>query len=323
MKIKLLHPLWTHLPAVGALIFIIVYTIALGPLPANAPTHWDFHGQIDNYGSPYLGFGITIVLSILFISIAVLFDELWARQEKKKRFNWFSLFDELTVGLLVGVYTGYLQYLKSGESDFYFPWVVIVIITGILIILAVLLDIWRPFRLNPTKVVFVDTTVLEKTLEEKIKHNESFVHWESQNPWWLSLMSIGMMVIMLVVAAVTWFAIPWVALVVGIVGLGMLFLYGGVQVTVTREEIAVGFGILNSKVLRLKTDEVANIELMEFSPIADFGGYGIRFNKEMTAYYMRGNRGVKITALNGKKYLLGSDKPEELYAVVKTITGKK
>jgi hypothetical protein len=80
---------------------------------------------------------------------------------------------------------------------------------------------------------------------------------------------------------------------------------------------------LNSKVLRLKTGEIANAELMEFSPMADFGGYGIRFNKEMAAYYMRGNRGVKLTLLNGKKYLIGSDKPEELYAVMQAVAGKQ
>jgi uncharacterized membrane protein len=112
MKTRLLHPLWAHVPAVAALIFIIVYTIVMGPLPSNAPIHWDFHGQIDNYGSPYLGFGIIVGLSVIFIGISVLFDELWARQEKRKRFNWFSLFDELTVGFMVGVYTGYLQYLN-------------------------------------------------------------------------------------------------------------------------------------------------------------------------------------------------------------------
>jgi hypothetical protein len=321
MKNKLLHPLWTHIPALGALIFIIVYTIAMGPLPATAPIHWDFSGNIDGYGSPYLGFWITVGLSILFIGISIIFDELWARQEKKKTFNWFSLFDELTVGFLVGVQTGYLQFLKNG-GPFSFPWVLIIIIAGALLIAAKALDLWRPYRPNPNIVAFGDTAERVKEVAEKIQNNASFVHWESQNPWWVSLLALGLPLIMCVVAVVSWFALWWVALIIIVTTLPMVFMYGGVQTTVTREEITVGFGILNSKVLRLKTDEIEKVELTEFSPIADFGGYGIRINKEMSAYYMRGNKGVKFTTLNGKKYLIGSDKPEELYAVAQAVAGR-
>jgi hypothetical protein len=322
MKIKLFHPLWTHLPAVGALIFIIVYTIVSGPFPATVATHFDFSGTPNDWGSPYLGFGIPVGLSVLFIAISIIFDELWAKQEKKKTFNWFSLFDELTVGFLVGVQTGYVQYLNSGSTNLSFPWLLILIIAGGLLVLAVALDYLRPFHPSPQKVAFGDTNTLEKDLEEKIKRGESFVHWESQNPWWLSLLSLGMPLIMLVTAILVWFAIPWVSLVIILSGLSGLFMYGGMRTTVTRQDIIVSFGIIGSKVLKLKTEDITNIELMEFSPIADFGGYGIRINREMSAYYMRGNKGVKLTTTKGKKYLIGSDKPEELYAVTQAAVKK-
>lgn len=323
MKVKLLHPLWTHLPAVGALVFIIVYTIIMGPLPSNAPTHWDFHGQVDSYGSPYLGFWLTVGLSVLFIGITILFDELWAKHEKRKRFNWFSLLDELTVGYLVGIYTGYLQFLKSGETDFHFPWVLATIITVVLLIAAMALDMWRPYRPNPNRVTFKDTSEREKELAAKMKSSESFVYWESQNPWWVSLLSIGMTIFMVVVAAVTWFALWWVSLIVAISGLMMLFIYGGLQIMVTKQDITIKFGIIGLTVLRLNTIDIERIELTEFSPIADFGGYGIRYNGKAWGYYMQGNRGVKLTANNGKQYVIGSDKPGELYAVVQAVAGRK
>jgi hypothetical protein len=322
MKTRLLHPLWTHIPAVAALIFIIVYTIAMGPLPSNAPIHWDFHGQIDSYGSPYIGFGIIVGLSVIFIGISVLFDELWARQEKRKRFNWFSLFDELTVGFMVGVYTGYLQHLKSGNTSFSFPWILIIIIAGTLLIAAIILDRLRPFH-PQEKVPFSDTLAREKDLEEKMKQGEAFIHWESQNPFWITLITVILPVIMLAAAAVAWFSITWVSLILAVTGIMMVFPYGGMQTTVTRREISVRFGIIGLRVLRLKTEEIANIELAEFSPIADFGGYGIRFNREMSAYYMHGNRGIKLTTTKGKKYIIGSDNPEELYAVARTVVKGK
>ncbi len=73
------------------------------------------------------------------------------------------------------------------------------------------------------------------------------------------------------------------------------------------------------RVLRLNTAEVTSAELHQFSPLKDFGGYGVRFNREMKAFYLRGDRGVKITMTNGKKYLIGSDTPENLLAVIRAV----
>ncbi len=192
-------------------------------------------------------------------------------------------------------------------------------ITCTLVIAALILDKLRPFRSRPDKVSFADTAARIKELAEKLKNSQSFMHWESQNPWWISLLSIGLTIFMLIIAVITWFTVPWVSLVLAITGLMMLFTYGGLQTTVTRQEIAVGFGILGSKVLRLKTEEIADIELAEFAPIADFGGYGIRWNGQIWAYYMRGTKGIKLTTAKGKKYIIGSDNPEELYAITQAL----
>jgi hypothetical protein len=62
------------------------------------------------------------------------------------------------------------------------------------------------------------------------------------------------------------------------------------------------------------------VETHEFSPLRDFGGYGIRANKGMSGYFLRGNRGVKLTTANGKKYLIGSDNADRLAAVISAIT---
>jgi hypothetical protein len=71
----------------------------------------------------------------------------------------------------------------------------------------------------------------------------------------------------------------------------------------------------------LPMDDIAAVEVHEFSPLKDFGGYGIRFNREMKAYYLRGTRDVKITVNGGKKYLIDSDRPEQLSTVIRSVTG--
>ena len=80
-------------------------------------------------------------------------------------------------------------------------------------------------------------------------------------------------------------------------------------------------GLLGIRLLRMKTSDIASADLHNFSPLRDFGGYGIRFNKEMKAYFLNGERGVKITTRAGKKYLVGSDHPERLAAVINTVSG--
>lgn len=90
---------------------------------------------------------------------------------------------------------------------------------------------------------------------------------------------------------------------------------------VTREGVTINWGILGLKVLRLKTEDITNAEMHEFAPLKDFGGYGIRFNREMKAYFLRGTKGVKLTTANGRRYLIGTDLPERLLTVLKALTG--
>lgn len=52
MRTRLAHPLWTHLPAVAALVVLVIYLTTNGPLPAEAPVHFGFSGVADRYGYP-------------------------------------------------------------------------------------------------------------------------------------------------------------------------------------------------------------------------------------------------------------------------------
>lgn len=67
---------------------------------------------------------------------------------------------------------------------------------------------------------------------------------------------------------------------------------------------------------QLKTGEITAVELHYFSALHDFGGYGIRRNSGIQAYFLKGDRGVPLPAASGRKYLLGPDGPEQLAAVI-------
>jgi hypothetical protein len=328
-KRKLAHPLWTHLPALAALVVFILCLLMSTPLPSWAPVHFGLDGEPDRYGNPWGFVWFVIGFSVFFIALSGFLDEQWARQEKKKSFNWLCWLDDITVGWIGGVGAGYLLFLRDGEYNFNFPWGLTGIIAGGAVVLSLILEVIRPYRPSTGKPVEKDTQFSVTGLARQVKEDTNFVYWDIQNPLWVTLLSVAVPLIFLGSAILVWFSTDggvfsyfYIPLAVIVSIFIIVFIYGGQRTIATRQNIIVRWGLAGIKVLNLKTAEVNSVELHEFAPLKDFGGYGIRGNKEMTAYYLRGHAGVKITAASGKKYLVGSDQPERLLAVLKLVAGK-
>ena len=186
--------------------------------------------------------------------------------------------------------------------------------------MAIILDRIRPYRPYSAEKIIEESPELEEEIVKNIREQSAFVYWDSQNPLYVSLISVGLPIILFATAAITWFATPWAAVLTFVVGLILIIPYGGQRTMVTRDSIIVRWGIVGIRVLKLQTTDITGVELHEFAPLKDFGGYGIRINREMIAYYLRGNRGVKITRRKGKAVLIGSDRPEALYTILKVIS---
>jgi hypothetical protein len=321
MKTGLKHPVWIHLPAVAALITFCVYVFRALPLPGRVPIHFNTAGIPNDYGSPWLVVGLTIGLSLLYIAISFVLDDMWASQERKKAFNWLTIMDDVIVGALCGAGIAFLLHLESGSEKFSFPWVWVLAFGGGGLVLAVLLEMLRPYRSNNQSQSTISSKTKTRDLSEQIKSRPAFVFYDSQNPPLMMLMTIVLPLIMFVWAAVSYSEVAWVSILLAVTGLLLILPYGGMRVMVTRNDITVRFGLFGFRILRLDIAEIISIETIEFSPLKDFGGYGIRFNREMKAYYLRGNRGVKLTMASGKKYLLGSDDPQLLAGVIQALAG--
>lgn len=66
-----------------------------------------------------------------------------------------------------------------------------------------------------------------------------------------------------------------------------------------------------------KWDELHNAYVRKYKPLAEFGGWGIRygFNQGM-AFNISGNMGLQLEFKNGKKLLIGTRNPEALAKVL-------
>lgn len=63
---------------------------------------------------------------------------------------------------------------------------------------------------------------------------------------------------------------------------------------------------------KIPFENIKHCEGRTYSPIREFGGWGIRYGKRGKAYNVSGNQGVQLELSNGKRFLIGSQRPEEL-----------
>jgi hypothetical protein len=73
---------------------------------------------------------------------------------------------------------------------------------------------------------------------------------------------------------------------------------------------------------RISLSEIASAEVTSFDPARDFGGYGIRSNRQETAYLAAGNRGVRLTLSNEAHIVVGSQRAEELAAAIQSFLAR-
>jgi hypothetical protein len=104
---------------------------------------------------------------------------------------------------------------------------------------------------------------------------------------------------------------PWVtALLLGVVLLLGAVLTMRLSTTVTSDALSIRYGFLYRT--RIPLAEVAHAEAVEYSPIRQYGGWGVRGTLRRRALNARGNQGVLVTRSDGSTLLIGSQRPREL-----------
>ncbi len=74
---------------------------------------------------------------------------------------------------------------------------------------------------------------------------------------------------------------------------------------------------------KLPIDEIVSFQNRVYKPIREYGGWGIRIGFRKRAVSMSGNRGVELVLKNGKKFMIGTQRPDELYDAIQTAVSKQ
>lgn len=112
-------------------------------------------------------------------------------------------------------------------------------------------------------------------------------------------------------------ALSWRILIAAVIVVGDLLLVSLIwiaklQVEVTSEGLFLRFVPFHRKVRKIPLDTTVAITPVEYQPIQQYGGWGLRKVRYGTAYNVRGNMGVRLDYDNDCHLLIGSQYPFEL-----------
>jgi hypothetical protein len=71
----------------------------------------------------------------------------------------------------------------------------------------------------------------------------------------------------------------------------------------------------------IKPEDILSFAVKQYSPLKDYGGWGVRLGSfgRGKAYNVSGNQGVLFDLKNGKKFMLGTQKPSEIRSVLEKL----
>lgn len=99
----------------------------------------------------------------------------------------------------------------------------------------------------------------------------------------------------------------------------LLFTQLKLETIIKEDGICIRFFPFHLKFKCFQWSNISKAYLLKYSPISDFGGWGVRLKKNYTAYSVSGNMGLHIELHNGRKILIGTNKPDELMNVLQRL----
>ena len=111
-------------------------------------------------------------------------------------------------------------------------------------------------------------------------------------------------------------------LVAGVIGVGLPALVASLRLTfeVDDRELRCRFRPLMRR--RVPLDRIASAEVRDYRPILEYGGWGIRWApRRGWVYSLSGDRGVQLVLTDGRRLLLGTDRPEQLSRAINVRRG--
>jgi hypothetical protein len=105
-----------------------------------------------------------------------------------------------------------------------------------------------------------------------------------------------------------------------IAGPAFLFCKMKLETNVRNDGIYIKLSPFHFRFKKYPFDQISQYYARDYKPIAEYGGWGIRNSRTNgKAFNMSGSRGVQLILTDGKKVLIGSQKPEQFVNAIKSV----
>lgn len=100
--------------------------------------------------------------------------------------------------------------------------------------------------------------------------------------------------------------------------LTLVFCLLRLQTVITANGIYVRLYPVHFKYRRLPWSSINKCFVRSYKPLAEYGGWGIRYGFTGKAYNLSGNKGIQIIFNDNRKLLIGTQTPQEAEAAITT-----
>ena len=147
--------------------------------------------------------------------------------------------------------------------------------------------------------------------------------------WWLWLIMIGINALFLFafIKQVIWSKpvgnqpmgnIGLMGMLLVVCALTVLFFYTRLETQLSEHGVAYRFFPFRRKFTLIPWDEIAEASVLEYSPLIDFGGWGVRYSLtgKGKAFNVSGNKGLQLVLKNNDRILIGTQNPEGMRSML-------
>lgn len=105
------------------------------------------------------------------------------------------------------------------------------------------------------------------------------------------------------------------------IGIAALFIVLKLETEVRSDGLYVRYFPFHLKYKKINPDDLTEYSARKYSPLWEYGGWGIKCGKGGKAYNVKGDRGLQLVFNNGKRLLIGSQKADELEQAMRSLIG--
>lgn len=102
-------------------------------------------------------------------------------------------------------------------------------------------------------------------------------------------------------------------------GLPILFYIMNLTTEVRTDGLYLRFFPFHLSFRKIGWEGLASCEVRTYSPIREYGGWGLRYGRKGKAYNVSGNRGLQLELSSGERILIGSQHPESLAESLQSV----